>query len=177
MLEVFFDSLSLVHYEFILEGRNVSWNPLSSDAVRMKRPQKLAQNSWFLLYKNLLAHQLLMVKYLTKHNLTALEHPPYSLDLWPFEFFLFQRLKCVLKGQRFTSADEVTIKIDECSDRGIEIGFQEFFLKPYKSWQKCATHTEYEETGGRPMEAPRKELGGDIQVVNESLQCDTGYER
>jgi len=32
-----------------------------------------------------------------------LEHPPYSPDLAPSDFFLFQKLKLFLVGQRFSS--------------------------------------------------------------------------
>jgi hypothetical protein len=47
MLEVFFDSQSLVHYEFVLKRHTIDkkkskLNPLSLDAVRRKRPQKMA---------------------------------------------------------------------------------------------------------------------------------------
>jgi len=36
-----------------------------------------------------------------------LPHPPYSLDLAPFDFFLFPNLKKSLAGQKFSSNEEV----------------------------------------------------------------------
>ena len=35
------------------------------------------------------------------------DHPPYSPDLAPSDFFLFPKLKVSLGGQRFSSNDEV----------------------------------------------------------------------
>jgi hypothetical protein len=65
------------------------------DAMRKKRPGKWAQYRWFLLHDNAPAHRALVVKtYLAKHNVMALEHPLYSVDLSPSDFILFQQLKC-----------------------------------------------------------------------------------
>jgi hypothetical protein len=38
-------------------------------------------------------------------NMTTLEHLLYSQDLSPHKFFLFLRLKHVLKGHKFVSAE------------------------------------------------------------------------
>jgi hypothetical protein len=46
------------------------------DAVRRQYSEKGTTNSWFLLHDNAPAHLLLLVKdFLTKNNVTALEHP------------------------------------------------------------------------------------------------------
>jgi hypothetical protein len=44
------------------------------------------------------------IKCLAKHSVTALEHPPYSTDLPPLDFFLFPGLKPVLEGQTLARA-------------------------------------------------------------------------
>lgn len=69
------------------------------DAVR-RRSERLERNSWIILHYDASAHQFLVVKKsLAKHNLTALEHPPYLADFLSIDrHFLFQRLKSVLKG-------------------------------------------------------------------------------
>jgi hypothetical protein len=72
------------------------------------RLEKWAQNNWFLLHDSAPGHWSLVVKkYLTKHNVTALEHLSHSLDLSLPDFVLFLWLTSVLKG-RFASAKEVT---------------------------------------------------------------------
>jgi len=39
-----------------------------------------------------------------------MEHPPYSPDLAPCDFFLFPKIKSALKGTRFESEDTVKAK-------------------------------------------------------------------
>ncbi|KYN16546.1 hypothetical protein ALC57_11207 [Trachymyrmex cornetzi] len=41
-----------------------------------------------------------------------IDHPPYSLDLAPSDFFLFPRLKIWLGGQKFSSNEEVIASIE-----------------------------------------------------------------
>jgi hypothetical protein len=50
-------------------------------------------------HDNVAGHRSLVKKYLTKHNVTSLEHPSYSPELSPPDFFLLPRLKGVLKGK------------------------------------------------------------------------------
>jgi hypothetical protein len=65
-------------------------------------PPKWATNNLFLLHDNAPTHRLPFVKdFLAKNSVTTLEHPPYSLDLPPVDFYLFPRLKSALKGWRF----------------------------------------------------------------------------
>ncbi|GBM48584.1 hypothetical protein AVEN_99017-1 [Araneus ventricosus] len=114
MLEVFFDYDSVIHYEFISEGQTVNKELYLEilkrlrDASRRKRPEKLATNDWFLLHDIAPSHSaLIMKKYLTRHSVTTLEHPPYSPDLAPADFYLFPRQKMKWKGNRFVDSDEV----------------------------------------------------------------------
>jgi hypothetical protein len=52
------------------------------EAVRRKRPENWRTKSWFLFQDNAPAHQSALVNdFLTKNNVTTLEHSPYSLDV------------------------------------------------------------------------------------------------
>jgi len=88
-------------------------------AVRRKRPEKWKSCSWFLLHDNAPAHRSVLVKdFLAKDNVTTPEHPPYSPDLDPAEFYLFTRLKSTLKGRRFNDATDIknaTVKLKNLS--------------------------------------------------------------
>ncbi|CAH1964664.1 unnamed protein product [Acanthoscelides obtectus] len=44
--------------------------------------------------------------YLTEENVELLDHPPYSPDLTPKDFFTFPKIKNRLSGQRFQSPEE-----------------------------------------------------------------------
>ncbi|KAJ4443895.1 hypothetical protein ANN_05682 [Periplaneta americana] len=108
MLEVFFDSQGLIHHEFIPEGRTVMKELYVEilrrlrEAVRRKRPEKWVENNWFLMHDNAPAHRAIIVK---NFLATALDHPPYSPDLSPPDYFLFPRLKSHLKGRRFNAEE------------------------------------------------------------------------
>ena len=57
-----------------------------------------------LLHDNAPAHKSATVQeYLKESGLDVLDHPPYSPDLVPCDFWLFPRLKEMLRGHRFES--------------------------------------------------------------------------
>ena len=45
--------------------------------------------------------------YLVTKQITLLEHPTYSPDLAPSDFFLFPKIKDILKGRRFDDIDDI----------------------------------------------------------------------
>jgi len=64
---------------------------------------------WMLLHDIAPAHCAICVhQFLAQHGIPVLDHPPYSPDLAPADFFLFPRLKSIMKGARF--ADVAAIK-------------------------------------------------------------------
>jgi hypothetical protein len=74
---------------------------------------------------------------LAKHATTVLPQLPYSPDLAPADFFLFQKLKSALKGRRFESIE--AIKTNSIAHlRSIpKTAFQEFLTTLKKRWQLC----------------------------------------
>jgi len=61
------------------------------ERVRRRRPEMWKNGSRILHQDKAPAHNALSVKtFLTKHKITVLEHPPYSPDLVPCDFFYFQ---------------------------------------------------------------------------------------
>jgi hypothetical protein len=60
------------------------------------------------------AHYALSVQQiLANTNITVLEHPPYSPDLFRLDFCLFPKIKSVLKGTHFVSVENVKTKSAE----------------------------------------------------------------
>jgi histone-lysine N-methyltransferase SETMAR len=45
-------------------------------------------------------------EFLASKQITVLEHPPYSPDLAPSDFFLFPKIKEILKGRHFDETDD-----------------------------------------------------------------------
>jgi hypothetical protein len=71
----------------------------------------LWKKSWILHQSNAPDHNTLTVKqFLADKCIPVLEHPAYSPDLAPCDFYLFPKLKNALKGPHFQSVDEVNSK-------------------------------------------------------------------
>ena len=69
-------------------------------------------------------------------NFKLLQHPPYTLDLAPSDFFLFPNLKKWLGGQRFTS-NEVIAQIDAHFEDLPKSYFLDGLKKLEKRLEKC----------------------------------------
>jgi transposase len=48
-----------------------------------------------------------MREFLASKQITVLEHPPYSSDLAPNDFFLFPKIKEIIKGKHFDDTDDI----------------------------------------------------------------------
>ena len=142
MMICFFDMAGVVHKEFVPPGQTVN-GPFYiavlgrlRDAVRRKRPEKWP-NSWILHHDNAPTHSSFVVRqYLAKHNIPTLQHPPYSPDLAPNDFWLFPRLKTKLKGTRFQSIEEIQQNATRELESISKLGFQSCF----EQWQRRARH-------------------------------------
>ena len=59
-------------------------------------------------HDNAPAHSALNIRQLlAERNVPTLEQPPYSPDFAPYDFFLFPKLKGVIKGTRFSDAEAI----------------------------------------------------------------------
>jgi hypothetical protein len=68
------------------------------EAVCRKRPEFLPSD-WILHCDTAPAHKTLSVEqFLAQKSITEMEHPSYSPDLAPNYFWLFPKMKSVLKG-------------------------------------------------------------------------------
>ncbi|KAF6327507.1 hypothetical protein mRhiFer1_008231 [Rhinolophus ferrumequinum] len=71
------------------------------------QPELFANNSW-LLHHNAPAHMALLVReFLASKQITVLEHPPYSPDLAPNDFFLYLKIKEILKGRHVYDIQDI----------------------------------------------------------------------
>ncbi|CAH1988546.1 unnamed protein product [Acanthoscelides obtectus] len=65
-------------------------------------------------------------QYLTEENVELLDHPPYSPDLSPNDFFTFPKIKNRLRDQRFQSPEEA---VDALKNAVLDL--------PANEWNKC----------------------------------------
>ena len=83
--------------------------------IRRKRPDLRRAKNWMVHDDNAPCHRSLLTReFLAKHNMIALLHPPYSLDLAPADFALFPRLKIQLKGRSFDTLRRSSAKRRRC---------------------------------------------------------------
>ena len=76
--------------------------------VRRKRPKLFANNSWILHHNNSPAHTALSVReFLATKQIPVLEHPVDSPDLASNDFFMFPKIKEILKGRHFDDTDDI----------------------------------------------------------------------
>ena len=99
----------VIHKEFVLEGKTINAVYYKGvmerllNRIRRVRPGMCESGDWFLLHDNAPSHNATIIKqFLAQQKVTVLDHPSYSPDLVPADYFLFQKVKSHLKGRLFT---------------------------------------------------------------------------
>jgi transposase len=140
----FFYVEGVVHHEFLPQGQTVNrWYYLDvlkrlRDRISRKRPQLWRNNSWILHHDNAPAHTSLLIRdFLAQHETTVLPQPPYSPDLAPADFFLFQKLKATLRKDEDSIGRGDKGKIAEDLRAIPKNAFQDCFRKWEKRWERC----------------------------------------
>lgn len=139
MLITFFDIKGIIHFEFLECGTTVNQHVYKAilqrlrEKIRRKRRDLWENGSWILHHDNAPAHAALSVReFLAEKSIAVLEHPPYSPDLAPCDFFLFPKLKSVLKGTHH--GDVKTI--EKATTKELKNIPQEAFAQCMQSWKK-----------------------------------------
>ena len=104
-----------------------------------KRPSK-GWSGVNLLHNNASSQKCEVVKsFLASEKVKVLNHPPYSPDLSPSDFFLFPRLKKKLSGKKFTSRSFLGSAIYQCLQQIPKEDYLSAFRDWVKSLQKCVS--------------------------------------
>jgi histone-lysine N-methyltransferase SETMAR len=81
------------------------------ESVQRKRPE-LWLYKWILHHDIAPGHDALRVgEFLAKKSITKMDHPLYSPDLAPCDFWLFPKLKTALTGQRFADIPDIQCNV------------------------------------------------------------------
>ncbi|XP_027233874.2 uncharacterized protein [Penaeus vannamei] len=144
MLITFFDVRGIVHCEFLSQGQTISQHIYKKIlqrllcSMREKRQELWQDNSWLLHHDNAPAHSALSIRqFLAEKSIAVLEQPPYSPDLAPCDFFLFPKLKGVIKGTRFEDVDDIKKAVTTELRRIPEESFQECMQAWQRRMRKC----------------------------------------
>jgi hypothetical protein len=78
--------------------------------MRRRRPELWQEQTWLLHRDSSPSHTFFLTqKFLAKHKMAAILHPPRFLDLALSDFFLFPKMKLKLKGRRFDTTEEIQV--------------------------------------------------------------------
>ena len=95
-----------------------------------------------LLHDNAPAHKSATVQeHLKESELDVLDHPPYSPDLPPCDFWLFPRLKEMLAGHRFESRCGIGSAVYQCLQHIPKKDYQVAFRK-WVDWCKMCVEAD-----------------------------------
>jgi hypothetical protein len=120
MLICFFDIRGLIHSKFVPEGTPVNQTFYVGmlkrliDAVRRRRGELWRDRALILDHDKTPANFSLRVsQFLVGKFISAMDHLPYTPDLAPANFWLFPKLKSVLKGKRFSDIEDIKLSVGE----------------------------------------------------------------
>jgi len=72
-------------------------------------------------------------KFLATKQITVLEHPAYSPDLPPIDFFLIPKIKEILKGRHFDDIDDIRSN----TTAALKAIPQNQLKNSFEGWTKC----------------------------------------
>jgi hypothetical protein len=102
------------------------------ESIRRKRSQLWRNNSWILHHDNAPSHASLLIRdFLAIHETTVLPQMPYSTDLAPADFFIFQKLKSTLKGEEIMENSLEDLRAIPKN------AFHDCFRKWKQHWERC----------------------------------------
>lgn len=149
MMIVFFDIHGIVYLHWVSEGLTISpyycLHILSEfrERIKEKRPELWKDKSWILHHDSAPTHFRSSVKrFLAKYSIPVLDHPPYSPDLAPCNFYLFSKVKSALKGTRFESVEAVKEKAARVLKELTEEDFQHYFEQWKIHMERCRDRGE-----------------------------------
>ena len=83
-------------------------------------------------------------EFLATKQITVLEHPAYSPDLAPSDFFLFPKIKEILKGRHFDDIDDIRSSTMAALKAIPQNQLQNCFEGRTRHWHRCmASQGEY----------------------------------
>ncbi|UYV66801.1 hypothetical protein LAZ67_4002890 [Cordylochernes scorpioides] len=139
LLVAFLDNKGIVHREYLPAGQTVIKEMYLSilrrlrEAIRKRRPEKWTNGDWILHHDNARPHiEHLVTSFLAKNGTEILPQSPYSPDIAPNDFFLFPKLKAVLKGRHFDTREDIIEK----SLLALKSISKEAYKNCFENWEK-----------------------------------------
>lgn len=143
MLSVFWDYKGIVYQKFLEPGETIDGEEYRAqlDQVARKlqteRPDRPKRRP-ILLQDNARPHKAaLTIEKINELGWSTINHPPYSPDLAPSDYYLFSNLKRYLRGKNFSTLDALKGEISNFFEsRPAEWYFDGISKLPHR-WQSC----------------------------------------
>ncbi len=144
MICVFFDVQGVIHVEFLMTRvtSEVYIDILMHlrDSIRLRRPRLWREHNWILLDDNASVHTSdETMTFLHQVKMTRGDHPPYSPDLAPCDFFLFPKMKNEMRGKRYRNMQELKNAVNQVLDSFTPEDFHDCFDRLQDRWQRCVS--------------------------------------
>lgn len=144
LMMAFFDYNGLIYCEFLLpndiKNKRYYLEVLTNlrEAIRRKRPELRTESAWILHHDSARTHIALCIeRFFAEHKIVVMPQPTHSPDLAPCDFFLFPKVKSILKGQNFSSIDKVKVKLQIELKKIPKGAFTQCFADWQQRWRKC----------------------------------------
>jgi len=142
MITVFWDVKGLLKVDFTDGVINFDYYIDLINEVRSLQ-RKQSNHDLYLLHNNAPVHKPNRTQEeIARLCFVQMEHPPYSPDLAPSDFWLFNNLKKHLRGRKFNSKDDLKIEVNnffsERDNTFLKIGFETMVNR----WRKCVVVNE-----------------------------------
>jgi hypothetical protein len=142
MFVCFFDSMGIVHKEWVSAGQTVNQYYYTEILERLRkrvmRFRPIIQKNWIFHHNNAPAYAVLSVaQFLISRCITVMPQPPYSHDLAPCDFFLFQKVKSAVKGHHFESMEGIQRAVTQALNNIPQAAFQECCKQWQYCWKRC----------------------------------------
>lgn len=143
MASVFWDAKGILLIDYLEKGKTINseyyCNLLDQLDLKIREKRPGLQHKKIIFHQdNARVHKsvLTMAKF-NELKYELLEHPPYSPDLAPSDYFLFRNLKQFLRGKRFSSNEEAIATVQQYFESLPETYYRDGIKLLEKHWNKC----------------------------------------
>ncbi|KAL7633988.1 UNVERIFIED_CONTAM: hypothetical protein RMT77_015949 [Armadillidium vulgare] len=140
MLICFFNAEGILHVEYVQEVSNINENLYINCFTQLKKSlkEKWKDQPLLLHYDSPTDFTTLSMKeFFNKNKIELIDHNCYSPDLTACDFFLFPKLKTLLKDRKYQNADEIHKESLEILRSISKSEFKMCFEQWEKQWERC----------------------------------------
>lgn len=139
MLSVFWDRYGIIMTDFASKGKTITGQYYSELVLCARKKRRKQRNTpLWILHDNAPVHTAAISKAaVSDAGLTIVDHPPYSPDLAPSDFWLFNHLKKHLRGKVFNDDSELRESVEQFLSSLTADFFNDAFVTLLKRWKKC----------------------------------------